>query len=629
MSQLEREMRTSHKKKKHSSSRSQSKSRPNSQSHSPEQQEEPSLFDSEGTDFNFNKLEELLRKKVLSESPSQLPQSPTGASASSRASPPVSGRASPIPGITLGSSAFSPLRAGRVTLNREESRANSVIGSIIGSDDEDDTATSRANSHQSNTSGSGVRVYDVGDVIAALAERSRGKKLDAVSRQVLLGELFKLIIKPSTGEVVNENDFVKLIGFLKSALSRVGDGSEGDNNDEGLLELLLSLRCCVAYACLDSDEVGTFVIDQLFPLLLGKVFNNNANGLGTAVSGAAVATGDGLEMGTDVKGASNGENIGNASIVSNFIVSYFALMLVVFDDSNCYGLEENVDHFMELAESLTHGQSNEDDILSNSFHGIAVVLTLIHKAGRRSTVNRLVQDTLPRLLTFLGNEYPKKVHNSVAVLIGLMYEIFDYPELELSEDQDEDELLEQMPYYDQDELKSLIVSLSRESSKKVSKRDKKETKSIFREVLKTIERHAILTPDEAVNRRLQLADNNGKLDSDEDSMILSKLKLNKAKNLTIKSWFEYVRLIHLKFVFDSQLSAQYLNNKEFRDLLLPPDDSRRFESSFNDDDDVGAIGNGKKWETGAGKLSGVKKELKIKHARDAKLRERMEDLELN
>ncbi|GME84004.1 unnamed protein product [Ambrosiozyma monospora] len=210
-----------------------------------------------------------------------------------------------------------------------------------------------------------------------------------------------------------------------------------------------------------------------------------------------------------------------------------------------------------------------------------------------------------------------------------MYEIFNYPELELSENQDEDELLEQMPYYDQDELKSLIVSLSRESSKRVSKRDKKETKSIFREVLKTIERHAILTPDEAANRRLQLADNNGKLDSDDDSMVLSKLKLNKAKNLAIKSWFEYVRLIHLKFVFDSQLSAQYLSNKEFRDLLLPPDDSRRFESSFNDDDDAGAIGNGKKWETGAGKLSGVKKELKIKHARDAKLRERMEDLELN
>ncbi|GME75826.1 unnamed protein product [Ambrosiozyma monospora] len=428
MSQLEREMRTSHKKKKHPSSRSQSRSRPHSQSHSPEQQEEPSLFDSEGTDFNFTKLEELLRKKVLSESPSDQPLSPTSGGASARVSPSVSGRSSPIPGITLGSSAFSPLRTGRVTLNREESRANSVIGSIIDPEDEDDsTATSRANSNNSGSGAGGVRVYDVGDVIAALAERSRGKKLDATSRQVLLGELFKLVIKPGSADAVNENDLVKLIGFLKSALSRVGDGtgSDGDDDSEGMLEVLLSLRCCVAYACSDSDEVGTFVIDQLFPLLLGKVFNNNADGLGTAVSSAAVASGDGSDMGTDVKGASNGENIGHSSIVSNFIVSYFALMLVVFDDSNCYGLEENVDHFMELAESLTHGQSNEEDILSNSFHGIAVVLTLIHKAGRKSTVNRLVQDTLPRLLAFLGNEYPKKVHNSVAVLIGLMYEIFN------------------------------------------------------------------------------------------------------------------------------------------------------------------------------------------------------------
>ncbi|VUG17121.1 DEBR0S1_33672g1_1 [Brettanomyces bruxellensis] len=477
-------------------------------------------------------------------------------------------------------------------LSREESRNNSVIGSII---DEELGSVSGANSGESRSASvitnDGVRIYDVQDMIDAL-DRPRNK-INTESRLFLLGEGYKMLIRhPDTVEV-NEQDMDSLIGFIRSAKS--------DS------ESLLAIRFACAYAATDSDEVGTQVMDELVPILYRVVFDFNQSNL----------------------------------LRSSCIIAYFSLLLVIFDGSDCYSISDSANDFLELIEpyeSSPPATSTDDeskyawDLVANSINGIGIVLSLLYKGGKND-VNDLIQDFLPRIIPFLGDEFPKAVHKAACILVGLMYEIYDFKSAgdaggEPSDGQNIGENMDDGPYYDISEIEESINQLVRDSNKKVGKRSKKEVRSIYREVLSTV----IGAQEKAAREKQGLAENsdseeNEKNRLDRKTAVISKFAISKTKQLPIRSWFAFLRLIHLKYLFDTELSRHLLGSREVRDFLVGPQDRAGFAGHADDDYDQHKS-SGRNWRNRDVKLNGIKKEQQIQRARDDKLREKMDDLNI-
>lgn len=417
------------------------------------------------------------------------------------------------------------------TLSREESRDNSVIGSII----DDDLETDETLSDTVN----GTRIYNVSDIIDALNKPRNRINTDA--RNYLLQQAQKIVTHRPHAIEVSEEDMEQLIEFIKSSRSEI--------------ETILAIQLATSYAGTDSDEVGVQVMDELIPLLFGKIFNDNES----------------------------------TSVRCNAMRAYFALLLFMFDGSDCYSLADTINDFLELIEGYQTTSTDADsDIVADTINGLGVVFSLLYKSGH--DLDETIEDTIPRLLPFLGSDYSQKVHKSTAILLGLLYEIYDYSD-------------GQEPYYDEDEVKGLLKGLSRESAKKTGKSNRKETQSVYRSVLKTIEQHE-------------------DTDDEESQSAISKLPLSKSKQLPIYTWFEYARLIALKYAFGTELSSHYLDSSETRSLLAGP--GKEFQD--NDDDEVAATG--KHWKTREEKISGKKMTVKRHADRDEKLKEEMDNLNI-
>ncbi|KAG7911351.1 hypothetical protein KL905_000094 [Ogataea polymorpha] len=502
MSQLHREMRSSHRNVSRSDGRASSKSGLRSPSlKSPNMDAEYNEFDDNLMDMSFMRLDDLLRQKIQSTE-----------------------------------SLSSTVAVAGSPMSRQESRANSLIGSII--DSEEDTG-------EAGDDGGVVKIYTVSDVITALGQ-SRSK-INSSSREFLLGELYRMIVKKplgSNGKVVNETDLESLISFVKTARSG--------------LEFVFSLRSAVAYIASDPDEVATVAVESLFPVLLDKIYSTEETFEG---------------------------------VRSSCLIAYASLLLVIYNESHCYGLENSVETLMELAEGFGSGNltENDEDIVVNALNAVGVVVSLLYKAGRE--VNATIQDNIPLLMNFLAEEFTKKVQKTAAVVIALMYEVFDYEE-------------EEEPYHDIDDLKGILTQLVRYSSKKVSKKDKKESRSIFRDVLRSIEKQ--------------------EHEENDETEVLSRFRLSGSKTLPITSWFEYIRLLHLRYIFGSELNVHYISSREVRSLLAPPDNEaaqyRSADEEYQEHD--------KAWKSETGRLSSIKKDQKIREARERKLREQLGDLAL-
>ncbi|QPG75814.1 hypothetical protein FOA43_003176 [Brettanomyces nanus] len=456
-------------------------------------------------------------------------------------------------------------------LSREESRNNSVIGSLIDDELDDDNSGNSESRSNSVATNSGIRIYTLADMIEALSKPR--SKINTDSRLFLLSLAYKMLIRRPDMANVNEQDMEQLIGYIKTSRSDI--------------EMVLSIKLASAYGATDTDEVGTELMDELIPLLFGKIFDFT----------------------------------NSVFLRSNCIAAYFSLLLVIFDGSDCYSVADNVNGFLELVEGYqspknASSESDKDtefqwDIVAGSINGICVILTLLYKSGKND-INELIQDCLPRLIPFFGSEFPRKVHKALCILIGVMYEAFDYKaeEREEEEEGNDEAGISEGPYYDVEELKMMIGDLSRESTKKVGKKNKREVRSIYRDALRTIE-EANKEKDE----------DEEELD-DADIRVISRFSISKNKQVPIRSWFAFVRLIHLKYLFDTELSSHYLYSKEVRELLARPDEQVEYD---NDDEEVSGV---KHWKGRQDKVSGKKKDSRIQRARDRKLLEKMEGLNI-
>ncbi|GME91097.1 unnamed protein product [[Candida] boidinii] len=475
---------------------------------------------------------------------------------------------------------------------------------------------------------SATKINGIADIITALT--SRRTQVSSASREVLFAELYNMIVRnpvPACGEIINENDLNYLISFIKASRSE--------------WEFILALRATVAYACSDIDEIATTVMESLFPYLLKKISptSNTENITATSSTSTNISS---------LPSTSGGDEV-SSFIRSSCIMAYGSLALVIMDGSGCAGIEEVGELLMDVIDGYSNSDTtkksngNQDpnnntdsddydiQVVVNSLNTIGVILTLMFK-GRNSTqgLDDFIQDNLSRVLPLLETGVNPSIQKSAARLTALMYEVFDYQddyESGYTEDDDDDNSLE--PYYDIDEVLNTINQLIRNSSKKVSKKDKKETRSVLRDVSKTIERYSTKE-----KRKKIFKSEKSEIDDDDDNnqLILGRLKLSKNKTFPITSWFQHIRIFFLRWIFSSGLHSHLANSKnsEIRELLEVNDErysgaGGKGNTSYYDD--VGDS-NSSGWGNESKKTNSKTKTMQIRTARDLKLKSKFGDLSL-
>lgn len=488
----------------------------------------------------------------------------------------------------LRKSMFSPSssRAGSRVSSRSNSRApTSRLMSSAGSMDSEDEADfsfngldeliiNKLNSYldsvestilDSDVEGkTNLTTHSISDLFHSLSMARTTVSTDA--RELLLARLYQLIIaKPLITEegLVNEFNVEQLIKYYT--------GARTEN------EKLLTLKVMTTYSCSDIEEVSSLLISDVLPVLtadLRKVEEVSAN------------------------------------LRANIMICYASLLLCIYDGSGAYGLDETSESILELIEGLVNSTdgAQEADVIINGLHAIGVIISVIYHGD--NDINELIEDVLPRLVDFLEND-DLNISKAAGRVIALLYELYDYAD---DEDEDDEDSYEQSPFYDFDHLRSTVNSLSTLSSKNVNKKLKRESKSIFRDILVTLDSYSTR------ESRLELL---------KHPLTLSHLKLSKSRSLLIQSWYSFVRLIHLRYVFSAGLHENLLCNSELGALIKKPKSHDKF-SKFDRDEDAEVADEGRTFGADQKrKISGKKKDIEINHARSEKVLREMGDLSIN
>ncbi|ODV93515.1 hypothetical protein PACTADRAFT_77826 [Pachysolen tannophilus NRRL Y-2460] len=396
------------------------------------------------------------------------------------------------------------------------------------------------------------------------------------SREALLAQLFHLIIsKPLKAldvQYVTEFNTEQLINFY--------------NNSRSLNESLLALRTLTTFVCSDIDEVSSLILSELIPSLKRQI-----------------SLVDEIEP----------------NLRSNLILSFSSLLMCIIDGSGAYGMDEHIEFLFELIEGLliSENYQEETDVFVSALYAIGLLLTLIYNNGENNTtaLNELIEDNLPRLVDNNFLENPNiNISKATGKLIALMYELYDYHDYEIEDEEDEDYNNTYSPYYDASKIIVVLKSLSTISSKKLSKKTKKESHSIFRDILKTVESYS-----ESKESRLELT---------KDPIVLTHSKLSKSRSISVKSWYSYFRLFHLRWLFGAHLHDQLNCNSELSNLIRPPQknkfDKFSVDADYQETEEVeneGYADNGAKR-----KIKDKKKTIQINNSRMEKFRREFGDV---
>lgn len=230
---------------------------------------------------------------------------------------------------------------------------------------------------------------------------------------------------------------------------------------------------------------------------------------------------------------------------------------------------------------------------------------------------------MPKLIEFLDNDLNIELSKASGRVIALCYEIYHYNNDDDDEFNDDDnEYNYNSPYYEQEQLLSILDRLASLNDKKISKKDKKQVHSIFRDIYNTVNNYGTFSIRIEILKR-----------SAEGVEILSTMmdsnyiKLSRSRTIQINSWFLYLRLIHLKWVFSFGVHNQLIVNSLIRDILKEPPNEYQLKynvavTNDSDEDDDSRFNN-QLFE-----VSDKKRSNMLRKARINKLSEEMEDMSL-
>ncbi|KAL7663440.1 Interferon-related developmental regulator N-terminal domain-containing protein [[Candida] zeylanoides] len=464
----------------------------------------------------------------------------------------------------------------------------------------------------------------INEIIASL-EASRND-VSSQSRELLLAQLYRLIVaKPLivyNQEQVDSNMQENYIGEDEVArlLKNLTAGEY-----RSATEFLLLLRSCVALLCSDIDEFGGLISTELMSVL-SRLIHDPATAIIT--------------------------NENKSSIISGVT----AMLMVLHNGSTSFGLDEKVSSFLEVAEgfaessiqlsrdletgdreysTLINDEQEDKRIVSDSnskaqseasvavaaLHGCGCLLTLL---GRGDYLNEFVTDITPKLVTLLDNDVNIEISKAAGRVIALCYEVYTYaPDDEDGEEDLDEDYNYNAPFYEQEQLLSIVDRLANLSSHKITKKDKKVTHSIFRDIASTIRVYTDSEKRIEVYKRSPLG-----VEYINSMMDSSYVKLSKSRTLAINSWFLYLRLIHLKWCFSFGVHSQLVSNESIRDILREPQTD--YQAKYGNNDGVDEFGGYDEYKSANGRPTTTEKKRsnQIRKARVNKLTEKLDDLGL-
>lgn len=287
---------------------------------------------------------------------------------------------------------------------------------------------------------------------------------------------------------------------------------------------------------------------------------------------------------------------------ANLAVGYSLLQFLLNYGGGGFKLEETIEALLETAQNCGEAESS---IASAAILG-AGLITACHP-----NPNSLVEEFLPWVNGFLSS-HSTSIKLAAGKLIGLYYQLYDYGDEPVeaedpSQAADEDDPI---PDVDQRELEEQLRQIIADSSKKVARRQKKERKSLFRDVLSTVEQFA--SPGRRSNIR-------------PEDLQITHMKLSRSKSLSIDSWAQLILLQHLKWAYGFSIHTQMANNPMVREAfegLRYLDSSRSFSPGYTYSDE------GSTTDLPGGALSGLARSVahaqeKEAHARDEEKRAKM------
>ncbi|ODV78610.1 uncharacterized protein CANTADRAFT_6966 [Suhomyces tanzawaensis NRRL Y-17324] len=462
----------------------------------------------------------------------------------------------------------------------------------------------------------------INDIIASLGLPRT--EVSTLSRELLLAQLYKLVVsKPLV--VYNEEHQGSAHFVDEEKMQRLVNHFTGGNYRSDV-EFLYLFRSLATLIVSNIDDFGEFLSSD-FMEQIEKLITEPTT---------SVITNDNK---------------------ANLISGYVTLLLVLHHGSSSFGIDDKINWLIDIAEGFsmsaltlrknvetgdrehsTFFDANVDkNLISEAWgkvaaevsvavaalHGIACLLTLLE---RGDYLNELSEDLMLKLVVLVDNDEIREIAKAAGRVIAVIYESYLYDEDD--EDADDEEYNANAPYYEQEALFSIFTRLTNLSSKKVSKKDKKEFNSVFRNILHTLEAYVDSEKRSSIYRKTPEG-----VELINSIMDSTYIKLSKFKSLSINSWFLYARLRHLRWAFSFGLHNQLVANESIRDILKEPE--TEFKSYDQYDFDASKLENEQAYAEYASELLDHKhisddkaRSRKIKKERVNKMTAQFEDIEL-
>jgi len=496
--------------------------------------------------------------------------------------------------------------------NEEEENRDSMVANSQDFRQKNADAINRARIQSSATG--------INDIIISLLH-SRAE-VSSLSREMLLAQLYKVIVTKPIVVLNEENAGTKDYVGEESVLVLVKLLTSGDYRSAS--EFILLFRSVISLLTSDLEDYGELVSTD-FLAHLEKLI---------------------LEPPT-----ANVTNENKASVITGFC----GLLLVLYADTSAFGVDDKIKWLLEYSQGFVQSSinlqkqletgdreystlmdENDDKRLVNEqesnlraeagiaiagLHGVAVLLTLLQKG---EYLNELLNFVATEMVEVIDNDFNTDLAKAGAKVLALCYELYTYEDDKDSEEAD-DEFNYNAPYYEQESIISICNRLANTTAKKIGKKDKKETNSVFREVVNAIENYTNAEKREEIYKRSPVG-----LELLTASLSSTHVKLSRSKSLSINSWFLYFRLLHLKWCFGFGLHDQLVGNDRIRPILREPLTKYQDKYNYDSDDGYSGAGFGRNARSDVERFAKAdkKRDSDLKKARVNKITQAIEGLEL-
>lgn len=230
---------------------------------------------------------------------------------------------------------------------------------------------------------------------------------------------------------------------------------------------------------------------------------------------------------------------------ANLMMGYSLLQYLANFGSGGYKIDSIAEELIDTANGLS---LEEGPIAVAALLGSGLLISIL------SGPNSVICDFLPILVDFLEFNGSPDVRAAASKVIALFYQLYDYESDDDDDDNynDEDDDTQEIPLVSHSEILARLRELSGAGIRKISKKDKMEQKSLFRDV----------------SRFIELYTSHSKRDNIvSDDLIITHVKLSKSKSLSIDSWAKLLVLQHFKWAFGPGIHTQIANNPMLQECL--------------------------------------------------------------